>query len=96
MIVWINEHVFSVLLTYFVGFLFQPYQCKFKVWSRPWLNDIQLTHEECSGTELTSPWKTFFLKIYKVILSWHPLKITSNFIEFFCNAKQKSHYESIH
>uniref|UniRef100_A0A3B5LRI2 Cystatin domain-containing protein n=1 Tax=Xiphophorus couchianus TaxID=32473 RepID=A0A3B5LRI2_9TELE len=33
----------------------KPYQCKFKVWSRPWLNDIQLTNEECSGTELTSP-----------------------------------------
>ncbi|XP_043993200.1 cystatin-like [Gambusia affinis] len=30
----------------------QPYQCKFRVWSRPWLNDTQLTKEECG--ELTS------------------------------------------
>ncbi|KAM8859506.1 cystatin C (amyloid angiopathy and cerebral hemorrhage) [Spinachia spinachia] len=24
-----------------------PYQCKFTVWSRSWLNDIQLLKEEC-------------------------------------------------
>ncbi|KAM4600263.1 cystatin-like [Fundulus diaphanus] len=25
----------------------KPYQCIFSVWSRPWLNDTQLTNEEC-------------------------------------------------
>uniref|UniRef100_I3JUQ5 Zgc:163030 n=1 Tax=Oreochromis niloticus TaxID=8128 RepID=I3JUQ5_ORENI len=26
---------------------FQPYQCTFEVWSRPWLNSIQLLKNEC-------------------------------------------------
>ncbi|KAL6101655.1 cst6 [Pungitius sinensis] len=25
----------------------RPYQCKFTVWTRSWLNDIQLLEEEC-------------------------------------------------
>ncbi|KAL7383303.1 hypothetical protein ABVT39_008359 [Epinephelus coioides] len=27
--------------------LARPYQCTFTVWSRPWLNDIQLSKQEC-------------------------------------------------
>lgn len=27
--------------------LAQPYQCTFEVWSRPWLNSIQLLKNEC-------------------------------------------------
>ncbi|XP_024660488.2 cystatin isoform X2 [Maylandia zebra] len=26
---------------------FQPYQCTFEVWSRPWLNSIELLKNEC-------------------------------------------------
>uniref|UniRef100_A0A3B3VN01 Cystatin-like n=1 Tax=Poecilia latipinna TaxID=48699 RepID=A0A3B3VN01_9TELE len=29
----------------------RPYQCKFNVWSRPWLNDTRLTKEECGNIE---------------------------------------------
>ncbi|XP_038162782.1 cystatin-like [Cyprinodon tularosa] len=29
----------------------QPYQCHFDVWSQPWLNNTQLTKEECSTLE---------------------------------------------
>ncbi|XP_054885663.1 cystatin-C-like [Poeciliopsis prolifica] len=25
----------------------QPYQCRFTVWSRPWLNDIRMLEEKC-------------------------------------------------
>nr|XP_040034491.1 cystatin-C-like [Gasterosteus aculeatus aculeatus] len=25
----------------------QPYQCIFTVWSRPWINDVRLTNQEC-------------------------------------------------
>ncbi|MEQ2167994.1 hypothetical protein GOODEAATRI_009763, partial [Goodea atripinnis] len=30
-----------------LGFPFQPYQCTFIVWSRPWINDIRLVEEKC-------------------------------------------------
>jgi len=28
----------------------EPYQCKFEVWSRPWLNDIQVVKNKCLAT----------------------------------------------
>uniref|UniRef100_A0A096LUK3 Cystatin domain-containing protein n=1 Tax=Poecilia formosa TaxID=48698 RepID=A0A096LUK3_POEFO len=32
----------------------RPRRCIFEVWSRPWLNDTQLTKEECDSVERTS------------------------------------------
>lgn len=57
---WKNLHL--VLCNYIMSFLFQPYQCTFNVWSRPWLNDTRLTKEECDSIQRFQSEKHFPLE----------------------------------